>query len=129
MDSNQIQEPVTHQDFFTRKAIATHIAFVSSPTFNSYIKNDKIFEPSHISERSISSNPRKYYTLADAMRISIILHDAIQMSAIKALLEDHKNINDQDKLKMIKESFRIVKQQIADKSTSPIDLSPYLQEV
>jgi len=119
-------EPVSHNDFFTKKAVAQYVANVTPLTLTTYIKNNKLFEPRYVRPDSNSANPRKYYSCADAMRISLILHGAILMKNIHDLLEQELPNRPAEKKAILQSSFSIVRNQIAQQIDDPIDLSSYL---
>ena len=135
-----MEEPLSYNDYYTKSDMAEHIADKTLATFIKWEKDGKVFSPRF--KKSSSTNARSYYSLADAMRISIILYNAIQMERIYNLvLKDYPNPlkageasnimlshyqgNGVGK-KEIKESLEIVKQDIVTKKIEPVDLSPFL---
>lgn len=123
-------EPVNVHDFFTKKAIAEKVAEVSPITLNKYTQNGKLFPPVYETGHSYSPNPRKYYSCADAMRISLILHGAIMMKNIRHLLDTELVVSESHKKEIVEEliqqSFKIVRNQIISGNSNPVNLSEYL---
>lgn len=117
-----MSDPFDDLDFFTKKSIATSILQVSPTSINNYIKDGSIYPPMHRKNPS-DLNSRSYYTLADAMRISIIKHGSIVMSLINELLVDYPDSYTNE---IINYSFKTVKNEIISGSEDPVYLKDYL---
>lgn len=118
-------------NLFSKSLVAEYVLGVSPGTLNNYIKDGKLFEPYTYDPDSTSDNPRPYYTLADVMRISIILNGSIIMEKINNLLMASKvgkayNRLDPHVHDLIISSFDEVKTQITTQSDQPVNLQNYL---
>lgn len=138
-------DPLSATDFYSKAIVAKYVLDVSVPTMGKWESEGVIFEPFHV--KSSNVNARRYYTLADLMRLSIIRYGSIHMDKIyDAILVLHYGFDGQDALNtdrsmlfarktalssslhsLISRSFNIIKFQITNNITEPIDLSPYLK--
>ncbi len=124
--------PLSYYDHFTKQDIANNLLEISPQTLTNRIKKGLLFEPySNSKNYSNSANPRKYYNLADAMKLSIMTYGTIKMDRIYKLLcyEDQlspylKRIRKEQ----ISQSLVVVKSDIVNKSVDPVDLTPYLEQ-
>lgn len=119
--------PVNYMDFYTKAEVARHIIGKSTQTLNKWIKDGKIFAP--YSTRGYRTT--RHYNLADAMKISLMIHGTIDLEKIYAMLKfDPANPNPyyaNTYKDIIGKSLGIVKSDIINRVTIPVDLSPYLQ--
>lgn len=77
-----LAEPSSFLDYYTKQDVCVFIAQKTFPTYSKWEKTGKIFSPRFKKISVGVESDRAYYSLADAMRISIILYGSVQMSLI-----------------------------------------------
>lgn len=121
--------PVSYSDYYTKASVSHHVLGATPQTLSNKIKKGQLFEP--YSQKRNVPGARKYYNIADAMKISIMLYGVIKMDLIYKLTGYHENIHPYHKKHikiMIGQSLIEVKKSIVQKSTDPVDLQPYLKQ-
>lgn len=133
-------EPLSRRDYYTKAAVAKYILEKSGATLTNWVSEGKVFEPTHV-KNTAHPNGRRYYSLADAMMISIMVYGSIELSRIYNLVLDGYIDDEVERDKMmlsqnsffvrrVKEEIRtsmlIVRDHILNKAVDPVDLSPFL---
>ena len=140
MTEIKVSQPLSSNDYYSKTNVAQFILEKSAPTVKKWEEEGKIFSPRFT--KSDASNARKYYTIADAMKLSIMLYGSIHMEKIYDLiLFQHYGLKDDNKIfflnnngftlgqlkKEIRESFQLIKSQISNKIEDPVDLSKFIE--
>jgi len=124
-----MSSPVSYSDYYTKGQVAQHVLGTTPQTLSNKIKKGQLFEP--YSQKRNVPGARKYYNIADAMKISLMLYGVIKMDLIYKLTGYNETAHPYHRKHiklMIGQSLVEVKKSIVQKSTDPVDLQPYLKQ-